>query len=119
MSSIKLELDDEETFFFFFANAKTKMQTSCVVTTQLISAFVFRIIDSIIHLIPKSEISTCSDLFWLHSQFCVGHCWESRRQVFSDAAYCVSDGGRFHISGQALRCMILYLGNSFYGEVTI
>ena len=42
----------------FFAYAKTKMQTSCSVIVQLISAFVFYDIDSTIPLLSKSEVSS-------------------------------------------------------------
>ena len=51
---------------------KTKAQTSCAVTAQLISAFVFatQIVQSLYFLNPK--FSSNSHLQWLYSLVCVG-----------------------------------------------
>ena len=47
------------------AYAKTKMQISCAVTAQLISVFVFAVINSTIPLLGKSCFCDCSDRFVL------------------------------------------------------
>ena len=75
-----------ENWLFAYRYAKTKPQIrliSCVVTAQLISAFVFttQIIQSLFFLNPKFKAS--SYLLWLHSPVCVGPGQKPRRQVFS------------------------------------
>ena len=67
-----------------FAYAKTKMQISCAVTAQLISAFVFAtwIIQSLYFLNPKFRAS--SHLQWLPSLVCVSPGQKPRRPVFSE-----------------------------------
>ena len=67
-----------------FAYVKTKPQTSCAVTAQLISAFVFatQIVQSLFFLNPKFKAS--SHLLWLFSPDCVGPAGRKhRRHVFS------------------------------------
>ena len=55
-----------------FAFAKTKVQISCPVTTQLISPFVFatQIVQYLYFLNPKFQAS--SHLIWWYSLVCVG-----------------------------------------------
>ena len=65
-----------------FAYAKTKAQISFVVTTKLISAFVFatRIV-YFLFLYPKFQASSL--LLWLYRPVCVRPGWKPRRPVFS------------------------------------
>ena len=67
----------------FCIYAKTKMQISCAVTAQLISAFVFaiQIVQSLHYLNPKFQAS--SYLLWLYSLVCVGPGRKPRRPEFS------------------------------------
>ena len=55
-----------------FAYAKTKVQISCAVTAQLISAFVFatEIVQPLYFL--NLKLQACSHLQWLYSPVCVG-----------------------------------------------
>ena len=66
-----------------FCICETKMQISCAVTAQLISAFVFaiQIVQSLYLLNPKFQAS--SYLLWLYSLVCVGPGRKPRRPVFS------------------------------------
>ena len=66
-----------------FAYTKTKTQISCVVTAQLICAFVFAtwIVPFLYFLNPKFQAS--SHLLWLYSLVCVGPSRKPRRPVFS------------------------------------
>ena len=66
-----------------FAYAKTKTQISCVVTVQLISAFVFAkwIVQSLFYLNPKFRAS--SHVLALYSPVCVRPGRKPRRPVFS------------------------------------
>ena len=64
------------------AYAKTKMQISCAVTAQLISAFVFntQVVQFLFSLNEKFQVS--SNLLCLYSSICVQsvrkpHCWLS------------------------------------------
>ena len=54
-----------------FANAKKKMQISCAVSAQLISAFVFaaKVVQFLYFLNP--ECRAFSHLLWLYSPVCV------------------------------------------------
>ena len=63
----------------FCIYAKTKMQISCAVTAQLISAFVFaiRILQSLYYINLKFQAS--GHLLWLYSPVCVGPGPKSRR----------------------------------------
>ena len=73
---------------FFFAYAKTKLQISCAVTAQLISAFVFatQIVHSLYFLNPNFQAS--SHFLWLPSPVCVGPGRKLRRPVFSERGSC-------------------------------
>ena len=71
-----------------FAYAKTKMQISCAVTAQLISAFVFatRIVQFLFYIYPKFQAS--SFILWLYSLVCVGLCRKPKLLVFSCTGSC-------------------------------
>ena len=60
-----------------FAYAKTKMQISCSVTAQLISAFVFAtlVVQFLFFLDLKFQAS--NPFLWLHRRVCVGPGWNS------------------------------------------
>ena len=66
----------------FFAFAITMVKISCMVTAQLISAFVFaaKIVQSLYFLNPKFQASNY--LLWLYSPVCVGPGRKPERQVF-------------------------------------
>ena len=76
-----------------FAYAKTKTQISCLVTAQLISAFVFatQIVQFLFFLNLKFQAS--NHLLWLQSPVCVGPGRKPRRPVFSQRGSfnCVPD----------------------------
>ena len=69
---------------------KTKMQISCAVTAQLISAFVFAtwLVQSLYYLNPKFQAS--SHLLWLYSPVCVVPGRKPRRPVFSQGGSNIS-----------------------------
>ena len=66
-----------------FCICQRKTQISFVVTTKLISAFVFAtwIVQSLFFLNPKFHASSC--ILWLCSPVCVGPGQKTRRPVFS------------------------------------
>ena len=66
----------EKTCFLYF---KTKAKISCVVTSQLVSAFFFatRIVQTLYFL--NLKFHTCSHHPWLYSQVCVGPSQKPRR----------------------------------------
>ena len=66
-----------------FAYAKTKIQISCTVTTQLISAFVCYIDSTMTHVLLKIRNFMPLAILWVYSPVCVGPGQNSRRQVFS------------------------------------
>ena len=65
------------------AYAKTKVQISCAIIAQLISAFVFatRIVQPLFFLNPKFQ--ACSLILWLYRRVCVGPGWIHKLLVFS------------------------------------
>ena len=62
---------------------KTKVQISCVYTSQLICTFVFATDDSTMPLLSQSKIQTSSHLCCLFSLVCVGPCQKTQRLLFS------------------------------------
>ena len=74
----------------FCAYLKTKLQISCAVTAQLISAFVFatKTVPSLFLLNPKFQAPIY--LLWLSSPVWVGPGRKTQRQVSHDAAHCLS-----------------------------
>ena len=92
-----------------FAYAKTKMQISCAVTAQLISAFVFAtwIVQSLLYLNMKFQAS--SHLLWLYSPVCVGPGRKPRRPVFSEqGSYSLHK--KFQDSRQSLKlCRLVFV----------
>ena len=73
-----------------FAYAEPKVQISCAVTAQLISAFVFttQIAQFLFFLIPKFQASSL--LVRLYRPVCVRLVWKPRRWVFSHRSSNVS-----------------------------
>ena len=69
-----------------FCICEHKVQISCAVTAQLISAFVFaiRIVQSLYYL--KSTFQASSHILWLYSPVCVGPGRKPRRPVSHNEA---------------------------------
>ena len=87
----------------FFVYAKTKAQTSCAVTAQLISAFVFatKIVQSLFFLNLKFLAS--SHLLWVCGPGCVGPCWKPRSQIVScRGSFLCLDSGKLQNSKTSL-----------------
>ena len=65
----------------FLQIVKTKMQISCEVTAQLISAFVFatQIVQSLFYLNLKFQASSH---LWLYSQVCIEPGWKAQKRGF-------------------------------------
>ena len=88
----------------FFAYVKTKTQTSCAVTAQLISAFVTatRMVQSLYFLNPKFQAS--SFLLWLQSLVCVGPGRKPRGSGFFSTMLILSCRHRPRLTKLYYRC---------------